>query len=144
MNYRKTGTRIATAGCHSCATISINGWGSSVDVPEGMEEQLYEEARLALDIFYHDVLYPTAQKLDATPRFPFPTLMKALEEHNYLSKKVCFAVLAEFQEEEWRPRLEEHGFRFVEAVDNEIGTINYVFIRNGNPVDVSDVEEDEG
>ena len=140
-------THVATMGAFSCACISIAGWKDNhanleedyLDCPEEYEDFTPKNG-LTLQGFYDEILYPTVQELGRTGEYPFSLLMKKIDSHSSLSGKYIVAVLAEFQVDYWSDKLKAHGFELVDKTDNDMGTINYIYVRNYNRVEIDDDE----
>ena len=138
-------TRVATSGTHSCAAISISGFG---DKDRQMEEEyirdgeFYYTSNKTVYWFYNKILYPTTQPLGKSESVPFSFLMKELDE-NGMKNKYMTAVLNVEQifDGYWIKKLKEHGFKMMDETFNDIGMMCYIFIRNfGRPLK-SSIEE---
>jgi hypothetical protein len=133
-------TRVATMGVSSCATIALAGW------KEGQRElnEAYKKdpksfkaptTGMSVKAFCDDIIYPTSQPLGHTHELPFEKLMQDLEKSG-LKNKFMIATLNLYQyqgnKNYWPNELNRWGFVLIDKVNNDIGTINYIYVRNTN------------
>lgn len=148
-------THINTAGSESCATIAIAGFGMKNGIDHYVLNTKYEEDPKSYNenghqghtvwSFYDEVLFPVSQPLGKTKDYPFDLLMKNID-NSFLKSKCIFAVLNSHQFKNhdyyWPAKLKEHGFKLVDKCANDIGSTNYIFIRNEvNKVGITEEEE---
>lgn len=136
----KTMTKLATMGTSSCATIAIQGFkGCDVELEKEYQRTGVKSER-ARDVgwFYDNILYPVEQKLGRTSNFPFSQLMDMIDESEMHSKFII-AVLNEYQQDQefWPPLLEARGFKLIDTTMNDIGSLNFVYVRNNNRTEES-------
>jgi len=127
-------TKLSTMGASSCATIAIQGFKDS-DVNLEIEYQTtgkYKKYKQGVNWFYNNVLYPTNQALGRTSHYPFSALMEEINRSS-MRDKFIIAVLNEYQQHKstfWTDLFEQHGFELVDVTHNNIGTDNYIYVRN--------------
>ncbi len=139
---------VATMGTSSCATIAIGGW------KEGQKE-LNEKYKadpssfkmpaggVTVDQFYDKILFPTSQDLGRSAEMPFTKLMQDIDKGS-LKTKFIIATLNLYQyqgnAEYWPNELRKHGFKLFAKCNNSIGTVNYIYMRNPNVVEIQEGE----
>ena len=127
-------SRLATMGTSSCATIAISGFKDQ-DLNRNKQylknPEAFVEPVNSVDTFYNSILYPTSQPLGKTDEYPFDALMKAIDKSS-MKDKFTIITLNEYQYkvQHWLERLEHWGFTLMDKTKNNIGSMNYVFIRN--------------
>jgi hypothetical protein len=147
---------IKTAGAHTCAVIAIGNFkaGNQYDLneqylkdtnPDKMTDSSYIiEGGMSVQEFYDDIIYPTEQPLGETAIYPFDMLMDLIDESE-MEGKLIIANLADFQynfqDKYWHNRLKERGFELVDKTNNDIGGLNYFYIRNNNRVEIAEGEK---
>lgn len=98
---------------------------------------------MTIDQFYRDILYPVEQPLGRSRDYPFQKLMEEIDS-GPLSSKLIMATLNAYQYQEkdryWHHELKAHNFKLIAKTSNSIGTINYVYMRNPNEVEIEDAE----
>jgi hypothetical protein len=132
-------SRIATMGTASCATVALSGFKQgqmelNEDFKAGKLKGKVEEAGVSLDKFWNNILYPTSQPLGQTEDLPFEALMRAFGKSR-MADKFVIATLNEHQQQGldgyWVKELTSHGFKLVDKTKNNIGSMCYIYIRNG-------------
>lgn len=138
--------RLATMGASSCATIAIQGFKTVGDETayEANEKYLLnpkaftktikdDEGRYCVAGFYNNILYPTDQQLGRTADYPFDALVDAIEKTS-MKDKFIITVLnnhqKNFQNGYWPRRLEARGFKLIDKSKNNIGSMNWIYVRN--------------
>lgn len=131
-------TRIATMGTSSCATISIAGFK---DNHKAMNEAYLKDKTvpdkegLSIQEFYNNIIVPISQPLGHTKEMPFTQLMEKLEKHTLGTKIICAVINApQFDQGYWPEQLEKWGFKPILKSNNELGSVNHLYIRNNNAV----------
>lgn len=138
-------THVATSGTGSCATISISrfkgdNYTNNIAYMNGkpLEELSFSEksdSNLTPSQFYNEILYPTSQPLGKSKEVPFEALMEGIENCG-LRRKMIFVALNEQQslanDGYWVEQLKRWEFVEVDRVNNDIGMMNRIFIRNVN------------
>jgi len=143
-------THVATMGCSSCATIAIGGFKAGqkeINDAYLKDPKSFVEPKegLTLDGFYNNVLYPTSQPLGKTKEYPFEKLMQDLKTSS-MSSKFVIATINQGQymgnERYWHKQLVKWGFQLFKKANNSIGSVNYIYFRNPNEVEIKDGEAD--
>lgn len=138
---------LQTMGTHSCATIAIGSFKG--DNYERNEEYLADKNKGpsliktdkvgamkpvgTVDNFYNQILYPTIQDLGRTVDYPFDMLMDEIDKscmHDKYTVVTLHEAQMNFQNGYWPNRLKERGFDLVDRTKNNIGSMNYIFVRN--------------
>jgi hypothetical protein len=139
---------VATMGCASCATISI-GWFK--DQTKEMNEAFKVDptsftppaSEMSVNEFYTNVLYPTRQDLGRSYDMPLEKLMQDIDASSLKTKLVmCVLNHAQYHQhgKYWPGELNRWGFKLITKTKNTIGSVNYVFMRNPNEVEIEDGE----
>lgn len=139
---------VATMGTSSCATISIGGFksGDSYTINEEYINNgtVPETEGLSVKQFYSQVLYPVSQPLGKTRDLPFEKLMQDIKSSS-LHSKLCMITLNRDQflarDGYWRDQLKKWDFKLITKCDNDIGSTNYIYMRNPNEVGIGEGEE---
>lgn len=139
---------VATMGTSSCATISIGGFKTGDTIAQNeaykADKTVPKTTGMTVKEFYSKVLYPTSQPLGKSCDLPFTKLMEDIEESS-LKTKLVMATLNQYQyngnDRYWHNELKSWGFVLVAKTKNTIGSVNYVYMRNPNAVEI---EEGEG
>lgn len=132
-------THIATMGTSSCATIAIGGFKDPVGktlnekyIKNPDEFVLELDGGFSVEEFYKKILYPSSQPLGRTGDYPFELLMEELDKSKMSSKYVVITLNSYQNMSYWPKQLSKWGFKLVDKTKNEIGTMNYIYIRNPN------------
>lgn len=129
--------RLSTMGTASCATMAIGYF--KYDKIEDNELYLHEGKRKEyindhdVDWWLDEILTPLEQELGQTDSVPFDQLMDDIEEDDTLNRKFCICTLNAFQHDTngyWKDRLIARGFRHFHTTKNNMGGINYLYLRD--------------
>lgn len=139
----------ATMGCASCATLSI-GWfkGHTKESNEAYKANpsawTPPAAGMSFQDFFTKIIYPTRQDLGRTYDMPLEKLMQDIDKHHSGRGKLTMAVLNTDQfiqyDGYWPAELRRWGFKLVTKTSNDMGSVNYVFMRNPRVVEINDGE----
>lgn len=141
-------THAATAGVSSCATFSIGGFkGNNYEINEAYKADPKSfknpDTGMSVDAFYQSIILPTSQPLGRTYDMPFRKLMEHIDNGS-LNTKFILATLNHEQFHArsgyWPKELRECGFELVDKTKNTIGSVNYIFVRNKNKVEIKPEE----
>jgi hypothetical protein len=135
-------------GTSSCATISIGGF------KKGDQKKLNEEykanktlpnsAGMSVQEFYDEIIVPISQPLGKTQDLPFTKMMEDITTGG-LHTKLCMAVLNDYQYQGdnryWHEELKKWDFKLITKTYNDLGTVNYVYMRNPNVREIEAGEE---
>ena len=140
---------VATMGTSSCATIAIGGFK---DGQHALNEAykanpttfVPPSVGYSVEQFYSKVLYPTAQELGRSHDLPLEKMMQGIDACDLKGK----FIIATFNQTQWLAKdgywakeLRRHGFKLVTKTNNDIGSMNYIYIRAPLEVPITAGEE---
>ena len=106
---------------------------------EEWEKFVNSVGHLTANEFYNSVISPLKQDLGRSGQYPFDMLMDVIDNHS-MGTKYIVATLNSSQrfasDGYWHNRLLARGFAQVDATDNNIGQVCFIYTRNENRVEM--------